>query len=376
MASEWTETPLSEVVKLQRGHDLPERLRRPGPIRVVSSGDSEGWHDTAIAEGPGVVLGRATNIGRPRWVAGPYWPHNTTLYVTDFKGNDPRWVFHLFETLDLGGYNSGSVQAMLNRNYIAGVPVRLPDADEQTRIAGVIGRIDELIDTNLKVTEALGATTKAVALRFMESVSDRPTATLFDFCTVTKGYSYRSAELVSGGDTFVNLKNIGRGGTFEERGFKPITPVRAKPSQVLSPGDIVVSMTDLTQDREVIARPVRIPDVAVPGRMIASLDLAVVRPTNGHSREFLAAALDSEDFHSFALGYCNGTTVLHLSPRVFEDYRLPLVRPHEQTEFAETISAFNAQADALSNEIADLMSTREALLPLLMSGRVRVRKGA
>ena len=144
-------------------------------------------------------------------------------------------------------------------------------------------------------------------------------------CIVTKGFSYKSAELVEGSDTLINLKNMGRGGIFEHRGFKPLTPDRYKESQVVRPGEVVVSMTDLTQNRDVVARPIRVPDVAVAGRMIASLDLAIVRPVNGFSNEFLAAVLAQEDFHEFALGYCNGTTVVHMSAKAFEDYRLPAV---------------------------------------------------
>ncbi len=130
---------------------------------VISSGGQSGWHDKSIADGPGVVLGRATNLGKPYWVEGPYWPLNTTLYVRDFKGNEPRFIFHLFESLDLTRFDSGSVQPMLNRNYIANVPVYLPSLDEQRRIAGVLGALDDLIDTNQSLASKAGDLAVALA---------------------------------------------------------------------------------------------------------------------------------------------------------------------------------------------------------------------
>ena len=81
--------------------------------------------------------------------------------------------------------------------------------------------------------------------------------------------------------------------------------------------------------------------------------------------------LAQEDFHEFALGYCNGTTVVHMSAKAFEDYRLPAVTREEAAPVASALSALNAQ-DACMAEVADLTRTRDELLPLLMSGRVRV----
>lgn len=151
-SAQWTKTTLGEVVRLQRGHDLPSSRRIAGPIPVIGSGEPIGWHVEARAKGPGVVIGRATNLGRPKFISGDYWPLNTTLYVTDFLGNEPRWVYYLFQTLDLSAYNSGSVQPMLNRNYVRAVPVVLPPVAEQRAIAEVLGALDDKIEANRRQT--------------------------------------------------------------------------------------------------------------------------------------------------------------------------------------------------------------------------------
>ena len=108
--SEWSIAKLSDVVELRRGFDLPIGQRVPGYVPVLSAGTTSGWHDEARVEGPGFVVGRATNLGIPTWNEGPFWPLNTTLYAADFKGNDPRFLYRLFQSLDFTGFDSGQWQ--------------------------------------------------------------------------------------------------------------------------------------------------------------------------------------------------------------------------------------------------------------------------
>lgn len=157
---EWTVKSLSDVVEIQRGFDLPHDARRPGPYPVLTAGETGGFHDEGPIKGPGVTIGRATNLGKPKWSNVDFWPHNTTMFVKDFKGNSRRWVYHLFEATDLSGFDSGSVQPMLNRNYIAHVQVRVPPFQEQVAIAEVLGALDEKIAANTKLA------TSATSLAF------------------------------------------------------------------------------------------------------------------------------------------------------------------------------------------------------------------
>ena len=134
-------------MRLQRGHDLTEPERRSGSVPVMGSAGQNGFHDEAKAPGPGVVIGRSgASIGRVHFTATDYWPHNTCLYVTDFFGNNPRFVYYLLKTLDLAGYNSGSAQPSLNRNYIYGAQVRIPPRAEQDAIASTLDALDHRIE--------------------------------------------------------------------------------------------------------------------------------------------------------------------------------------------------------------------------------------
>jgi type I restriction enzyme S subunit len=131
----WRTPTLAMCVSIQRGHDLPDQARRVGDVPVVSSGGVSGWHDAAAATGPGVVTGRYGTIGEVYYIEGPYWPLNTTLYVKDFFGNDPRWVFHTLSALPLAAESAKSAVTGINRNVIGMLRVPLPPIDEQKRLA-------------------------------------------------------------------------------------------------------------------------------------------------------------------------------------------------------------------------------------------------
>ncbi|MFI1048967.1 restriction endonuclease subunit S [Streptomyces griseoruber] len=149
--SEWIHTTLGKFIGLQRGHDLPSGQRVSGTVPVVGSGGVTGWHNEPKVSGPGITIGRAANLGMPTLVEQDFWPLNTTLYVTDFRDNNVRFTYYLFRILDLAGFNSGSVQPMLNRNYISSFPIQIPKRSEQDAIATVLGALDDKIAVNERI---------------------------------------------------------------------------------------------------------------------------------------------------------------------------------------------------------------------------------
>ncbi|MFF0206078.1 restriction endonuclease subunit S [Streptomyces sp. NPDC005017] len=108
--------PLVRVLQLQRGLDLSENQRRPGDVAVFTTAGPSGWHDTAIAGAPGVVIGRYGSVGNVHWADQPYWPHNTTLYVKNFEGNNERYCYHLLRALPYEMEQAKAAVPGVNRN--------------------------------------------------------------------------------------------------------------------------------------------------------------------------------------------------------------------------------------------------------------------
>ncbi len=157
MNSDWITLPLGQVLTLQRGHDLPSQNRSDGIVPVMGSSGLTGYHNEVKASGPGVVIGRSGNsMGVVSYCASDYWPLNTALYVTDFKGNDPRFLYYLLSMIDFEQFNSGSAQKSLNRNAVYPFEVRLPsNIAEQKRIANTLSTLEEKIQFNQKINQTL-----------------------------------------------------------------------------------------------------------------------------------------------------------------------------------------------------------------------------
>lgn len=156
--SGWREISLGDFVGLQRGHDLTESERSPGRVPVMGSAGMNGYHSIAKAKGPGVVVGRSgASFGQVHYCPTDYWPHNTALYVTDFRGNDTRFTYYFLKSIDFSRYNSGSAQASLNRNFIYPIRVCIPEPREQRAIALVLGSLDDKIELNRRMNETLEA---------------------------------------------------------------------------------------------------------------------------------------------------------------------------------------------------------------------------
>jgi type I restriction enzyme S subunit len=153
----WEAKPLEQVAPLQRGFDLPSSELQPGDIPVVYSNGVQSFHCTAMAKAPGLVTGRSGTIGKLNFIEkGEYWPHNTSLWVTSFKGNVPKFVYFLFNSIGMERFASGSGVPTLNRNdvhaFVSAVPKSLA---EQEQIADCLSSLDELITAESQKLDAL-----------------------------------------------------------------------------------------------------------------------------------------------------------------------------------------------------------------------------
>lgn len=163
----WEAKPLEQVAPLQRGFDLPSSELQPGDIPVVYSNGVQSFHCTAMAKAPGLVTGRSGTIGKLHFIEkGEYWPHNTSLWVTSFKGNVPKFVYFLFNSIGMERFASGSGVPTLNRNdvhaFVSAVPKSLT---EQQKIADFLSSLDELITAETQKLDALKAHKKGLMQR-------------------------------------------------------------------------------------------------------------------------------------------------------------------------------------------------------------------
>lgn len=160
--SEWKECTLGEVLNLRRGYDLPHSKMIEGIIPVAGSNGIIGTHNIATDIEPCITVGRSGSAGST-FFYDKAWAHNTTLYIDDFKGNDPKYLYYLLLSLPLKKMAGGSAVPSLNRNHIHPLKIRFPFSIEKQRaIASILSSLDAKIENNRKICANLEAQAQAL----------------------------------------------------------------------------------------------------------------------------------------------------------------------------------------------------------------------
>jgi type I restriction enzyme S subunit len=402
-SNRWREMTLGEFVRLQRGHDLPETDRRPGMVPIMGSAGQNGFHDTAKAKGPGVVIGRSGvgSMGVVTYCATDYWPHNTVLYVTDFLGNDARFAYYFLHNLNLRRFDSGSAQASLNRNYIYPIRIRVPDRTEQRAISHILGTLDDKIELNRRMNETLAAIARALfkswfvdfdpvrakaegrdpdlpkhlADLFPDSFEDSEVgeipkgwrvAPIGELANVVGGSTPSTKEAAFWSDgqhywtTPKDLSNLATPVLLETERKITDAGLAQIGSGLLPPGTVLLSSRAPIGYLAISEVP-----VAINQGFIAML------PTKGVSNLFLLywAGWAHEEIVSRA----NGSTFLEISKASFRP--IPVVAPPGPIfgAFEQMVRPLYARIVSNERESRTLASIRDALLPKLISGELRVK---
>lgn len=160
-----------EIITLQRGYDLPEKDRIPGVIPLIASTGIASFINESKCDGPGVITGRSGSIGKVIYTNNSYWPLNTTLFVKDFHGNNPRYISYWLSMFSLLKYANGASVPTLNRNELTGIECYIHSMKEQQHIVNTIGSVDDLIENYEKQLETIYNLLKVSLSNYSEKVS-------------------------------------------------------------------------------------------------------------------------------------------------------------------------------------------------------------
>ena len=389
---DWRDQTLGDVLTLQRGFDLPETERRPGQIPVIASTGAVGTHSDAMVKGPGVVIGRSGSLGGGQFIRGDFWPLNTTLWVKDFKGNDIRFCYYLLKSLDLAAFNVGSGVPTLNRNHIHPLPVRAPvDVSEQRAIAHILGALDDKIELNRRVNQTLEAMARALFKSWFvdfdpvrakaqgrdpglpKHIADLFPTRLVDseLGGIPEGWKVGCVDdefdLTMGqsppGETY---NEVGRGVAFYQgrADFGSRFPTRrvccTAPTRLAKANDTLISVRAPVGDINMASE-----DCAI-GRGVAAAR------HKGGSRSYTYQFMRGLE-EVFARFEAEGTVFGSIGKKDF--HAISCVRsPHAVVaEFETLLSPIDSHIEVTERESRTIAALRDALLPKLISGELRVK---
>ena len=210
-------------------------------------------------------------------------------------------------------------------------------------IVNILGTIDDKIENNEKIYRKIEQELQLIYSKYLSKnnidKNDYNYIPLTDISEFVGGYSYKGNELIKSKYGMITIKNFDRNGGFKLDGFKDLSENNsAKYAQYVDLYDIVVAHTDLTQNAEIIGNAEIILNKKHYEKLIASMDLVIVRPKEINNN-LLYLLLHNQDFKKHALGYCAGTTVLHLNKKALQEYKVYMPKDNKLLErISNTIS--------------------------------------
>ena len=328
-------------------------------------------------------------------------------FCTAFRvktGWNPLYVYYYWQNVynhgaffNFEGKTSGIKNLQLD-NALSAIDIKYLPLEKQNQIVASLASIDEKIKVNRQINDNLEAMAKQLydylfvqfdfpneegkpykssggAMVWNEKLK-REIPQGWDISDVKsliepieRGVSYSSDEILDTSATpMINLACFSKAGDYrlgEMKYFSGNIPE----TKLISPMDMLIACTDMTQGADIIGRPILASNEFE--QYTFSTDLALIIP-KGKLKMYLYYTLRTPFYHKYIRPFASGTTVKHLNLIGVENYVLPIPPTGIQSKFEDTISPIKEQQSKNLNEIVALTKQRDELLPLLMNGQASV----
>lgn len=377
----WVRSTLGEAIELFDHKRVPlnsrQRAARQGRYPYYGAQGIIDYVDDFLFEGLYLLVPEdGENLNSRKlpiayFASGQFWVNNHAHILRARDGiADDQFLKHLLNGTDITGYVTGAAQPKLSQENLRRMPVLLPSLDSQHRIAGILSAYDDLIEVNTRRIAILEEMARRLFDEWFTRVgSNWPHVPLGSIAVVSRGRSYRGSELVDGGGVpFVNLKCIARNGGFRAGGIKRYSG-DYKESHIVRTGDLVIAVTDMTQERRIVGQCGRVPTLHADHGVI-SMDLVKIRPTYTPEHNWLYAWLRWSSFSKNVREQANGVNVLHLAVDRITQHGVQRPTVKLTASYSSLVDPMFTLIDSLSDQNLLLSQERDLLLPKLISGEI------
>ncbi|MES1383798.1 restriction endonuclease subunit S, partial [Vibrio cholerae] len=221
---------------------------------------------------------------------------------------DSRFLTHYLSTPTIQNWivrqAVGATMPNLNTGILASIPFNGPKKEEQEKIADVLSVIEDKIELNNRINSELEAMAKTlydywfVQFDFPDANGNPYKASggkmvynpvlkreipqgwcvceLGEHITFERGISYRSKDIAETGTPLMNLNSFALTGKFKPNGTKYFSG-SYKPEKLCNIGDLVIAITDVTRNADIIGKGFIVPDAFEGKRALISCDVALVK---------------------------------------------------------------------------------------------------
>ena len=327
-----------------------------------------------MVDPPGVVTGRYGTIGEIFLISEPFWPLNTTLYVRDFHGNDPRFIYYLLQRFDFASFSGKSGVPGVNRNDLHVETVTLPtDVAEQRAIAAALGDVDALLDE----LDRLIAKKRGLKLAAMQQLLNGQTRLPgFSAAWVARSLG-EVGEIKSGGTPNTTQAHFWDGGVpwctptdvTALRGRKYLMDT----ARTISTAGLQFSSAELIPSRSLV-----VTTRATIGE--CAINLAPVTTNQGFKSIVTFAETDVEFLYylmttqkTSLVALCAGSTFLEIGKKQFSSYIISVPSDRDEQEaIATVLSDLDAEITGFETRRDKTRDLKQAVMQELLTGRTRL----
>lgn len=352
-----------DFIKLNRGFDLPDSAIVDGPYPVVASTMIKAFHNEFKVEGPMVTTGRSGTLGKVQFIKGRCWPLNTSLYVKDFKGNDPRYVYYYLQIMHLEQYNAGAGVPTLNQNHLHSLKLLVHEKEKQSKVASILSAYDTLIENNSR------------RIRLLEQMAEN----LYKEWFVRFRFpGHENVEMENGLPKGWKVQHYGDVSDISAGGDKPMkyykSPTDMCPIPIYSNGIDEDGLYGYTDVARIFAPCITISARGTVGFValrrvpfVPIVRLLSVIPHKSVNEFYLYFASKANNLEG------NGTSQQQLTVPMLKKRKLLIPTENVLAMFQKKTSLIYNEIDNLRHQSSLLARQRDLLLPRLMSGKLAVK---
>ena len=374
---DWDIKILKKVAPLQRGFDLPYSQMKDGSYPVVFSNGVGAYHAQYMVKGPGVVTGRSGTIGKVHYVDENYWPHNTSLWVTNFCGNYPKYIYYLFNTINWELYNSGSGVPTLNRNDIHDLKCVIPSIEEQKRIAEALSDVDSMISSLEKLIVKKKAVKQGAMQELLTGKKRLPGFTgewgkytvgkMGEFYSGLTGKSKKDFDC--GNARYITFLNVLSNIKIDTSVLAAVDVKENESQNAVKKGDLFFNTSSETPEEVGMCAVL---DEDLDNTFLNSFCFGFRLNDKTHNPLFLSYYLNSAIGRKIMSVLAQGATRYNLSKNNFAETVIQLPGKEEQNAIASILSDMDNEIEALDQKLEKTRQIKQGMMQQLLTGKIRL----
>ncbi|MFW8652627.1 restriction endonuclease subunit S [Vibrio diabolicus] len=367
----WEVGTVQDLCTLKRGFDLPVQNRIDGGVPIYSANGITGYHNEAKIQGPNVITGRSGTVGKIHFTHDAIWPLNTSLYVDNFHGNSPEYVFRFLDYFKLERFASGTGVPTLNRNDVHPIKITIPPLPEQRKIAQILSIWDRGIATTEKLIDASKQQKKALMQQLLtgkKRLVNPETGKAFEgdwerkrVGDVTKKFANKNKE--SANITVFSVTNNAGFVKQNEHFSKEVASEDRSTYKIVQCGDFAYNPARINVGS--IARFDQ--DIGI----ISSLYVCFQLSASVQSDFFLQWLSTEKTIFDYSR-YGEGSVRVYLWYEQFSMIEILLPSLDEQQKIVSVLTAADKEIELLEAKLLHLKQEKKALMQQLLTGKRRV----